>query len=75
MQDIIIGILLANLTLIALLIIIYIIASITVWIDSKLNPIYPHCNIDPLCHPNFIWDKDMNGWIGDCMVHKQDRRK
>lgn len=54
MESIINGILLANLTFLATLIVTYIIASIAVWIDGKLNPIYPHCDIDPLGHPSFI---------------------
>lgn len=74
MEDILNGILLANLTLLALLIVIYIIVSISVWNDRRLNPIYPFCNIDPLCHPNFVWNKDMNGWIGDCRVIQRRER-
>lgn len=38
------------------------------WIDNKLHPRYPSCDIDPLVHPAFVFDKDGNGWIGNVKV-------
>ena len=38
--------------------------------NEIINPVYPHCDIDPLCHPGFVWDKEGNGWIGNCMVKR-----
>jgi len=28
----------------------------------------PYCDIDPLCHEAFVWDKEGNGWIGNTLV-------
>lgn len=28
----------------------------------------PYCDIDPLCHPGFIWDGKGNGFINGIMV-------
>ena len=28
----------------------------------------PSCDIDPLCHESFVWDKNGKGWIGDTLV-------
>lgn len=44
------------------------IGAICEYIDKKLNPRYPYCDIDPLCHPAFAWDTEGNGWIGKCKV-------
>lgn len=29
------------------------------------NPVYPHCNIDPRCHPDYH-----DGWIGNIRVNR-----
>ena len=30
----------------------------------------PYCDIDPMCHPAFVWHKDGSGWIGNICVIK-----
>lgn len=64
MQDIIYIILFPPALLIGTLTVLFMIAGILVWIDKKINPQYPFCDIDPKCHIAFIWDKDGVGWIG-----------
>lgn len=42
----------------------WLILSVLEWLDKKLNPIYPHCHIDPRCHSQFVTDKNGVGHIG-----------
>lgn len=38
-------------------------------LTNRINPpAPPFCNIDPLCHPAFLWAKDGSGWIGPVCV-------
>ena len=36
--------------------------------DAWKNPVYPSCDINPLCHPAFVLDKDGGGWIGKVRI-------
>lgn len=33
------------------------------------HPVFPYCDIDPLCHPAFARDKNGDGWIGNVRVN------
>ena len=72
MNDMVLYALLAIPLICAELIVLYIlflaIEDVWNWIDKKLHPRYPFCDIDPRCHIAFAWDKDGNGWIGDHLV-------
>ena len=68
MQDVLNVILILEAELIGLFLLLLIIGNVWNWIDKKLHPSYPFCDIDPRCHIAFAWDKDGNGWIGDHLV-------
>lgn len=72
MQDVLNVILILEAQVIGLFILLLIVGNVWAWIDRKLNPFCPFCDIDPRCHFGFAWDKDGNGWIGSHLVVPND---
>ena len=70
MQKVFYAIIIVEMQIILMVPLLSIIEKIICLIDKKINPTYPSCNIDPLCHPSFAWDKNGNGWIGNNLVIK-----
>lgn len=68
MQDILNAVLIVEAGIIGLFVLLLVVGNIAEWVETKLNPRYPHCDIDPRCHVAFVWDKDGNGWIGEHLV-------
>lgn len=73
MQEVIYAILFVEAEIIGLFIALFVIVSIWDWVDKKLNPHYPYCDIDPRCHIAFTRDKDGNGWVGNHLVLPNDQ--
>ena len=68
MQDVLNVILILEAQLIGLFLLLVIVGSICEWVDKKLNPRYPYCDIDPRRHIAFAWDIEGRGWIGNHLV-------
>lgn len=68
MHDILKVILILEAELIGLFVLLLLVGKVLTWVDRRVHPVYPFCDIDPLCHSAFALDKDGNGWIGTILV-------